>query len=61
MRIVIKAGAKSDLLHTLTKYGIHSGTMFPGLDGVAKYIEDAHFILKGVTDTEKLKTNWKSF
>jgi hypothetical protein len=58
-RIVIKAGAKSDLVYNLTKYGIHSGTLFPGLDGVAKYIEDTHFLLKGITDIEELKRTLK--
>lgn len=54
-KVVIKANAKQGLLEALARYGIHSGTLFPGLDGVSKFIEDQHFLLKGIKDTKELK------
>jgi len=54
-KLIIKARAKESLMKTLAEYGIHAGTMFPGLDGVSKYIEDQHFFLKGFKDINALK------
>ncbi len=61
MRIEIKADAKSNLLYNLTNYGIHSGTLFPGLDGVAKYIEDAHFLLKSTVNIDDFSIEAERF
>ena len=49
-KIVIKANVKTQILKTLGKYGVHSGALFPGLDGVCKYIEDHQFLFRGVRD-----------
>jgi len=56
-KVIIKAKAKPDLLSTLAKFGIHSGSLFPGLDGICKYIEQQHFWLKGTkaADLDKIK------
>lgn len=55
LRIVVKANAKPNMIDTLARYGVHSGTLFPGLDGGSRYIEDAHFLLKGIRDVKKLR------
>jgi len=55
LRIIVKAKSKRRLIDTLACYGVHSGTLFPGLDGISRYIEDAHFILKGIKDVKKLR------
>jgi hypothetical protein len=55
VKAVVKAEAKAGLMSTLARYGIHAGTMFPGLDGVCKYVEDQHFYLKGLADLEEFR------
>ena len=52
LRSVIKAKYKSDIISTLQRYGIHSGSLFPGLDGLAKYIEDEQFLFRGFSETD---------
>lgn len=39
-------------MRTLAKYGIHSGSIFPGLDGISKYVEESHFWLNGQKDLD---------
>ena len=41
-KIIIKAQAKKSLLSTLSNFGVHSATVFPGLEGVAHYVKDRH-------------------
>lgn len=55
-KIVVKASAKRDLIQTLAHYGIHSGSLFPGLDGISKFIEEEHFFLSGIKDENTLRT-----
>lgn len=50
----IKADSKQKLVSTLASFGIHQGTIFPGLDGVAEYVGDMFFALKGVKDEESV-------
>lgn len=38
-RIILKSAFRKSLKHTLYQYGIHTASMFPGLDGLAKHIE----------------------
>ena len=38
-RLIIKVGYRKDLKHTLFRYGIHRGSLFPDLDGLARNIE----------------------
>jgi len=54
-KVVIRAKAKQSVLEALALYGVHSGSLFPGLDGVSRFIEDQHFLLKGMRDVEKVK------
>lgn len=54
LKVIIAAESKPIIIHTLAKYGIHSGSLFPGLDGLSGYIEDHHFLLKGYKDKAKL-------
>jgi type I restriction enzyme M protein len=54
-KAIIKSTSKEKIIKALSKYGIHSGTIFPGLDGVAKYIEDEHFLFKGLKDDKALR------
>lgn len=53
-KITIKKESKKNILSILEKYGIHSASLFPGLDGLAKYIEDEHFALRGFKDKKLL-------
>jgi len=39
-KIIIESHAKKEIRKTLRNYGIHDASMFPGLDGLAKYLED---------------------
>ncbi len=41
-KIIIPSQSKKILAERLTKYGIHHGTMVPGLDGISKYIRYLH-------------------
>ena len=56
-KAIIKSSSKLKIIKTLSKYGIHSGSIFPGLDGVSKYIEDDHFLFKGLKDDKVLRDN----
>jgi len=47
-KAVVKSSAKAPLLKTLGLFGIHYGTIFPGLEGAARYAEEHYFHLKGV-------------
>lgn len=58
-KVFVKAEAKGDIITTLGIYGIHPGTLFPGLDGISKYIEDEHFLLKGEKDVAGLLESFK--
>ena len=58
-RVIIKTENKREILSTLSRYGVHSGSLFPGLDGVSKYIEDEHFLLREIKDVETLKKVFK--
>lgn len=44
---VIKSGAKTALLKTLGLFGVNYGTIFPGLEGAARYAEEHYFYFKG--------------
>jgi len=54
LRVIVTAESKPIIMRTLAKYGIHSGSLFPGLDGLSEYIADHHFLLKGFKDKAKL-------
>jgi hypothetical protein len=54
LRANISALAKPSLLKTLELFGIHHGSVFPGLQGVAKYVEDKFFHYRGHKDENKL-------
>ena len=58
-KVLIKPEAKQSLLKVMARYGIHSGTLFPGLDGLSRFIEDQYFFLKGVRDMGALKAQVK--
>lgn len=38
-KIIISNACRKDLKKTLYRYGIHRGSLFPGLDGLSKHIE----------------------
>jgi hypothetical protein len=50
----IDKSAKGGIIKTLKTFGIHHASLFPGLDGVAKYVEETSFTFKGEKDEEKL-------
>ena len=54
-RTIIAAKAKNSLLDLLQKFGIHCGSIFPGLEGVAKYVESQFFHFRGVRDLKTVK------
>lgn len=54
-RITIKASAKKSLMNTLRSFGVHYGTVFPGLDGVAQYVKEKNETLYGIKDLELVK------
>lgn len=53
-KVIIKAKCKRKLIKTIARYGIHSSSLFPGLDGAAKYVEEEHFFLRGFKDEKIL-------
>lgn len=56
VRIRVKSSAKPRIIHLLNKFGIHQGSIFPGLDGVAAYVQAEHFRLQGLKDKSLLRT-----
>ncbi len=54
-KVIIKAEAKPKLLRTLAEFGIHPGSLFPGLNGISEYIRTEHFWFKGFKDKDKLR------
>lgn len=52
--VSIKASSKEKIIATLCLFGIHPGTIFPGLDGVAKYVGNEFFTFKGFRDEKAL-------
>ena len=50
LRAVIKASAKKKLREQLNQFGVHIGSIFPGLEGVAKYVESKCFFGRGIKD-----------
>ncbi len=53
--IKIRSFAKKKILKNLDSFGIHHGTIFPSMDGVAKYITEQNSSLYGYSDLDKLK------
>lgn len=49
-RIRVKSSAKPRIINLLKKFGIHQGSVFPGLDGVAAYVEAEYFAFQGLKD-----------
>lgn len=54
LSITIKASSKLKIIEMLTKLGIHEGTVFPGIEGVSKFVEKKFFMFKGINDEEAL-------
>lgn len=54
-RAIIKGSSKNDILSRLKQFGIHQGTIFPGFEGVAKYVEEEFFFFKGMDKDKALK------
>jgi type I restriction enzyme M protein len=54
LSIIIKASSKLKIIDMLTKLGIHEGTVFPGMEGVSKFVERRFFLFKGMDDEEAL-------
>jgi hypothetical protein len=46
-KVVIKHSAKPLLLDTLSLFGVNYETIFPGLEGAARYADEHYFYLKG--------------
>lgn len=55
VRIRVKSAAKPKIMKLLKKFGIHQATVFPGLDGVASYVEEEHFRFRGLKDKEAIR------
>lgn len=53
-RIIIKSTAKLKLINTLDNFGINYGTIFPGLDGIAKHVDESNRALYGEDNMELL-------
>lgn len=47
-RIRVKSSAKERIMESLKSVGVHRGSVFPGLDGVASYVESEFFALRGI-------------
>ena len=54
-RIKIKAEAKTKILRSLDSFGIHHGSIFPDLDGIAKYVTDKNSSWYGYKDLDALR------
>lgn len=52
--VKVKASAKIKLVETLKSFGVHPGTIFPGLDGVARYVESEFFLFKDFSNENQL-------
>ncbi|MDE3018236.1 MAG: hypothetical protein KGI53_04400, partial [Nitrospirota bacterium] len=61
LRAVVKAAAKPQVLNLLAKFGVHPGTIFPGLEGAAKYVESQYFFFRGLPDLDALEAEMKKF
>ena len=55
VRIRVKSSAKPRIVNLLKKFGIHQASVFPGLDGVAAYVEAEHFKFRGFKDKESIR------
>lgn len=55
MCIRVKSSAKERIMQSLKTFGIHHGSVFPDLDGVASYVESEFFTLRGFKDEKALK------
>ena len=60
---IIKASAKKEIISALNQFGIHQGTIYPGLDGVARHVGERFFAFKGMKHEEVEKAlaeslNW---
>ncbi len=51
----ILSSAKQPILDTLERFGIHHGSIFPGLEGVTKIVESQYFYFRGLKDKEMLR------
>lgn len=51
----VKSSAKPRILLLLKKFGIHQGSIFPGLEGAAAYVESEFFVLRGYKDRKALR------
>jgi hypothetical protein len=60
MRIRVKSSAKQRIMESLKRFGIHHGSVFPGLDGVASYVEAEFFTLRGFKDRKTLEASLKA-
>lgn len=53
-KLLVKASKKKEILMDLNRYGIHSGSLFPGLEGVSKYIEEDNAAFFRISDKKSL-------
>jgi len=54
-KIVVKSKIKDELLSQLSKYGIHEASLFPGLEGVARYAFNEYKALRDIDDADLLQ------
>lgn len=54
LQIIIKKEAKEPFLKMLELFGVHSGSVFPGLEGVAKYVSNKYFHFRGMKDKDSI-------
>jgi len=54
-KLIIRASKKAELLGNLEGYGIHSASLFPGLEGVSKYAGENWAYLWDIDDPAVLK------
>lgn len=54
-KIIVRSSCKSEILTTLARYGIHEATLFPGLDGVARYVNNEIDMYVEINDQDKIR------
>ncbi len=60
VRVRVKSSAKPRILAQLKSFGIHQGSVFPGLDGAAAYVESEFFFLRGEKDRKLIQARLRA-
>lgn len=60
VRVRVRSSAKVRILAQLKRFGIHQGSVFPGLDGAAAYVESEFFFFRGAKDLKLVQARLRA-